>query len=230
MKNNKIRTLEEIIKIRGDTYRPQVAGGWERWTLTTRPQGPAGLTEVPSPCAFGEIIWQSDCECWGKSSVHEEKRIMCWKHGEAKRETETEREREREWEESSTRFGGGLSHLCRGGPAGFLWSSIWLGPAWSPPSAWLRALPGMLPPCSWEGFDHQGFWEVDRMCCGLGSPPFSDSWGILLQMSTSGGLFDPKNEKYVVSIFYPRRAQLLLVPAMILILQYLSTGAQIPAA
>ena len=43
-------------------------------------------------------------------------------------------------------------------------------------------------------------------------------------MCRSGGLLDLKNEKYVVSIFYPSRTQLLLAPAIIFIMKYVSTG------
>ena len=44
------------------------------------------------------------------------------------------------------------------------------------------------------------------------------------------GLLDLKNEKYVVSISYLGRTQLLLVPAIVFILEYLSTWGQTPAA
>lgn len=45
-----------------------------------------------------------------------------------------------------------------------------------------------------------------------------------LQMCSLEGLLDLMNEKYVVSIFHPSRIQLFLVPTIIFMLEYLSTG------
>lgn len=48
--------------------------------------------------------------------------------------------------------------------------------------------------------------------------------GAFLQMCSWEGLLDLMNDKYVVSIFHPSRIQLFLVPTIIFMLEYLSTG------
>ena len=53
---------------------------------------------------------------------------------------------------------------------------------------------------SQDGFQHKGFWGVNKTYYYLVSPPFSDPWGTFLHMCNLEGLLELKNEKYMVSL------------------------------
>ena len=108
-----------------------------------------------------------------------------------------------------------------GAVLGYLWPIILLCLTLSPYLVWHRALPCVhahllakmdsSTRVSEELAEHIMVW--------------SPSPRILFAHVSFGGLLDLKNEKYVVSLaFYPNRTQLLLAPAIIFILKYLSTG------
>ena len=93
-----------------------------------------------------------------------------------------------------------LNHSYRALFPSLLWPIIWLLPG----SESLFGLTRGLPLCvcaslSQDGFQGKGFWEEEHIMvwCSLPSLTY---WGTFLHMCSQRGLFDLKNEKYVVSL------------------------------
>ena len=74
---------------------------------------------------------------------------------------------------------------------------------------------------SQDGFQQRGLWVGWYHLLWGGAPSLFDLQGTFLRLCSWEGLLDLENEKYVSSVFYVGRAQLLLPPA---VLEYLSTG------
>ena len=119
--------------------------------------------------------------------------------------------------EGVERFCSIWNHLYEDSFPGSLWPVFLLSLAPCPYLVWLRALPDVhvhllakMESSSWGSLGG---------CQDIRSPSaFSDPWGTFLCMCSLGDLLDLKSEKYVATFsFYPVRAQLLSVSAIIFI-------------
>lgn len=130
--------------------------------------------------------------------------------------------------EGGERFCSIWNHLYEDSFPGSLWPVILLSLALCPYLVWLRALPDVhvhllakMESSSWGSLGG---------CQDIRTPSaFSDPWGTFLCMCSLGDLLDLKSEKYIATFsFYPVRAQLLSVSAIIFILNSPVLKGQIP--